>query len=89
MEEVAHKAKEAVTPNDHADEPKTEFVNGNAAHSEAIHQSAAGHTAELDSETVPEKVEQAEPVKTQTSVTEAEPSTSELQTPSVESEAVH
>lgn len=89
MEEVATKAKEAVTTNGHADEPaKTEATNGIDAHPEASEAPAAEPTTESVPEQLAEKVDQAEPVKAETPVPEGESSALELQTPNFQGEAV-
>lgn len=81
MEEVATKAKEAVTSNGHADEAtKTEGANGTDAHQEA-----SDLSTEADLEPVDEPVE---PAKAETPVLEGESSALELQTPNFQGEAV-
>ncbi|KAJ4340236.1 hypothetical protein N0V95_007556 [Ascochyta clinopodiicola] len=85
VEEVATKAKEAVTTNGHADEPaKTEPNHGTSAHTEVAEETAA----EPVPEPVTEKADEAEPVKSETPVPEGETSAMELQTPNFQGEAV-
>lgn len=90
MEEVATKAKEAVTTNGHADEhAKTEPTNGADAHTEApAAESASESAAESATEPVAEKTDHVEPPKAETPVPEDESSALELQTPHFEGEAV-
>lgn len=81
VEEVAAKAKEAVTSNGHTDETaKTEGANGTEAHQEA---------SELPTEADVERADEpVEPVKAETPVPEGELSALELQTPNFQDEAV-
>ena len=78
VEEVAAKAKEAVTSNGHTDEAaKTEEANSTEAHEE------------LPTEAALEPVDEpVEPVKAETPVPEGESSALELQTPNFQGEAV-
>ncbi|KAF3039092.1 hypothetical protein E8E11_001066 [Didymella keratinophila] len=78
VEEIAAKAKEAVTSNSHTDEAaKTEGANSTEAHEE------------LPTEAALEPVDEpVEPVKAETPVPEGESSTLELQTPNFQGEAV-
>lgn len=78
VEEVATKAKDAVTSNGHADEhAKTEPTDGTSAHTE----NAVEPVAESLPEPAADPVDQAEPVKAETSVPEADSSVVEVQTP--------
>lgn len=89
MEEIAEKAKEAVTSNGHADESaKTEAANGTTVHAEAAEASAAESTTESVPEPLAEQVELSEPVKAETPVPEGDSSALELQTPNFQGEAV-
>jgi hypothetical protein len=96
VEEVATKAKEAVTTNGHADEPaKTEPTDDTGASTEQpIAEPASEPAAEPAIEPVAEKADQVEPVeaetpiKAETPVPEGESSTMELQTPHFQGEAV-
>lgn len=89
MEEIAAKAKEAVTNDGYADESaKTEAANSTNVHAEASEASAAESTTESVPEPVTEKVELTEPVKAGTPVSEGESSALELQTPNFQGEAV-
>ena len=83
VEEVATKAKEAVTTNGHANEPaKAEAAN------EALEEPATEKATESVPEPVAEKADQAEPVKAETPVPEGESSAMELQAPNFQGEAV-
>ena len=96
MEEVATKAKEAVTANGHADEPtKAEPTDDTGASTEQpVAEPASESAAEPVTEPVAEKAAQVEPVeaetpiKAETPVPEGESSTMELQTPHFQGEAV-
>lgn len=88
MEEIASKAKEAVTANDHAQEPpKTDVANGNETHPEASEAPAAEPTVESIPKDA-DKAELAESAKVETPVPEGESSVVELQTPNFQGEAV-
>lgn len=84
VEEVATKAKEAVTSNGHADEPpKSEPAKSTGAPTEGLEEPAAPAP-----EPVIQEAEQAEPIKAQSPVPEGESSAMELQTPNFQGEAV-
>lgn len=90
VEDVAAKAKEAVTTNGHTDEPtRTEPTNGTSIHSDGTDVPIPEEATSSVPDSATEKVDQAEPVKAETSVPEGETSNIELQTPSVQGEAVH
>lgn len=89
VEEVASKAKDAVTSNGHAEEStKTEPVDDVSAHSEASEEPAAGQTAESGTDSAAQNAEQSEPARAETPAAEGEASAVELQTPHFEGESV-
>lgn len=89
VEEVASKAKDAVTSNGHAEEStKTEPVVGVPANSEVSEEPVAGQTAESGTDSAAQNAEQSEPARAETPAAEGEASAVELQTPHLEGESV-
>jgi hypothetical protein len=89
VEEVASKAKDAVTSNGHAEEPtKTEPTDGVSAHNEAPEEPVVGQTAESGTDSAAQNVEQSEPTRAVTPAAEGEASAVDLQTPHLEGESV-